>query len=92
LDQAITSVTTRGATTTITIEDRGLAPMPVELAITRANGTVQRMTVPVDVWLSGARKHVARVAAKPAVVKVEIDPDGLFPDMDRTNQVWQRRR
>ncbi len=89
LDQAIASVETAGDSTAITIEDRGLAPMPVDLAITRADGSVQRVTVPVTVWLTaGARRHVVRVAGTPAVTKVVIDPDGLFPDMDRRNQVW----
>ena len=74
----------------ITIEDRNLAPMPVQLAITRADGLVQRVSVPVDVWLTGTRTHTVRVAARPAVVKVEIDPDGSFPDIDRANGVWRR--
>ena len=48
LDQAIASVESRGDSTMITIEDRGLAPMPVMLEMTRAGGTVERMTVPVE--------------------------------------------
>ena len=92
LDQAIASVAEQGDSTAITIEDRGLAPMPVELAITRAGGGVQRLTVPVDVWLTGARRHVVRVAASPPIEKVVIDPDGLFPDIDRGNQLWQSAR
>lgn len=92
LDQAIASVETRGASTAITIEDRGLAPMPVVLAITRSRGAVQRITIPVDVWLHGARRYVAHVKATPTVTSVVIDPDGLFPDMDRTNQVWPEKR
>ncbi len=88
LDQAVASVETRGDSTAITIEDRGLAPMPVVLAVTRADGAVQRVTVPVDAWLAGARRQVVRVLARPAVVRVVIDPDGFFPDVDRTNQVW----
>ena len=36
LDQAIASVKNDGSSVAITIEDRGLAPMPVELAVTRA--------------------------------------------------------
>jgi hypothetical protein len=90
LDQAIASVTARGDSTEIALEDRGLAPMPVMLAVTRADGTVQRIDVPVDVWLAGTRRHVVRVTSSPAVVKVEIDPDELFPDMERGNQVWTR--
>ena len=91
LDQAVASVEPQGDSTAITIEDRGLAPMPVELAITRADGSVQHLTVPVDAWLTGARRHVVRVPASPAVVKVVIDPDGLFPDVDRGDQMWPPR-
>jgi Peptidase family M1 domain len=90
LDQAIASVEPQGDSTAITIEDRGLAPMPVYVAVTRADGSVQRVDVPVDVWLTGTRRHVVRVASSPAVVSVDIDPDGLFPDMNRENQIWKR--
>ena len=89
LDQAIASVVTQGDSTAITIEDRGVAPMPVPLAITRANGSVERRMLPVSIWLTGAREHVVHVSATPAVTRVEIDPKGLFPDIDRTNQLWQ---
>ena len=39
LDQAVASVETRGDSVAITIEDRGMAPMPVLLAVTRADGS-----------------------------------------------------
>jgi len=89
LDQAIASVETRGDSTAIAIEDRGLAPMPVLLRLTRADGSVQHLTVPVDVWLGGARRYTVRVAAAPAVTRVVIDPDELFPDVNRANQLWR---
>jgi hypothetical protein len=63
----------------------------VRLAITRTGGDVQRLDLPVTVWLGGARRHIVHVASSPAVVKVVIDPDAQFPDMDRGNQVWQSR-
>jgi len=88
LDQALESVTPAGDSVTITIGDRGLAPMPVRLAVTRADGSVQRLEMPVDVWLTGARRAVVRIAAAPRVTRVEIDPEAFFPDLDRTNQVW----
>jgi hypothetical protein len=31
-----------------------------------------------------------RVARLPDVTRVEIDPDGLFPDVRRENNVWKR--
>ena len=88
LDQAIESVTPAGDSVQITVADRGLAPMPVPLVITRADGTVQRLELPVQVWLGGARRTSVSVAAQPVVVRVAIDPDGLYPDVDRSNQTW----
>jgi hypothetical protein len=90
LDQAIAAVRTAGDSTEIVIEDRGLAPMPVRLSVTRAGGRVDRMEVPVDVWLRGERSHLVRVAGQPMVTKVEIDAEEAFADADRTNQLWAR--
>jgi len=88
LDQAVAGVAVQGDSVAITVEDRGLAPMPVLLAVTRADGSVVRVDVPVNVWLAGARIHVVKVPAGSGVVRVEIDPDALFPDVDRGNQRW----
>jgi hypothetical protein len=62
--------------------------MPVLLEITRADGSAERMTVPVDVWLAGARRTAVRVRATPAITRVVIDPEERFPDIDRANQRW----
>src|SRR5206468_7856125 len=91
LDQAIDSVAVAGDSVAVTIGDRGLAPMPVLLAVTRADGSVQRLTVPVETWLAGARRTQVRVAREPRIVRVEIDPEAFFPDVDRTNQIWTPR-
>ena len=88
LDQAIESVTTSGDSVAVVITDRGLAAMPVLVAITRADGTVQRIELPVDGWLRGERRQTLRISGRPAITRIEIDPDGLFPDVDRRNQVW----
>lgn len=91
LDQAMVGVQTSGDSATITVEDRGLAPMPVRLAITRHGVTrPERREIPVDVWLRGERRATLRVAASPRITKVEIDPEGAFPDIDRTNNRWGR--
>ena len=66
--------------------------MPVRLALTRSDGRVERVELPVTAWLGGARRQVVRVAARPLVAKVEIDPEGLFPDMNRKNQLWESER
>jgi hypothetical protein len=88
LDQAIDSVVSEGDSTRITVIDLGQAVMPVRLAITREGGAVQRAELPAGVWLDGRRRASVLVASSPRVMRVEIDPEGLFPDVDRQNGVW----
>jgi hypothetical protein len=90
LDQAIDSVATVGDSLEIGIENRGRAPMPVPLVVTRTDGRADTVTVPVDVWLGGAKRTTVRVAREPAVKGIEIDPGREFPDVDRDNQRWPR--
>ena len=89
MDQAVTSVTSSGSNTTITIEDRGRVPMPVHLVITRANGQSERKVVNADVWLAGATTTTVNVTGTD-MTKVEIDPERNFPDLDRRNNMWTR--
>ena len=88
LDQAIGSVKAADGKLAVTIEDRGLAPMPVRLAITRSSGAVERREFPVDVWLSGARRYTFTLDSPGTVTKIEIDPEAAFPDIDRSNNRW----
>jgi hypothetical protein len=91
LDQAVQGVTAGAGGITITIADRGNAPMPARLVITRENGQTERREVPVETWLGGARTATVTVPAGGSpVVKVEIDPEQQFPDTDRANNVWTR--
>jgi len=89
LDQAVADVRTERDSTTIVIEDRGLAPMPVRLAVRRLDGSTRRYEIPVEAWLSGARRYELRISAL-GVSSVEIDPEHLFPDTNRRNNVWSR--
>jgi hypothetical protein len=90
LDQAIDTVTTAGDSLEVIIENRGRAPMPVLLAVTRANGRVDRLTIPAEVWFAGGRRHAIRIVREPTVKTIEIDTQKEFPDLDRSNQVWPR--
>jgi hypothetical protein len=90
LDQAIDTVTAVGDSLDIVVDNRGKAPMPVLLTITRSNGQADRLTIPADVWFSGERRHSIRIARDPTVKNIEIDAEKDFPDVDRSNQVWPR--
>lgn len=97
LDQSVAAVTpaaaegTRSAETRITVEDLGLAPMPARLTVTLENGDTLREEIPVDTWLAGDRSATVTVRTPSPVVRVEIDAEHAFPDVNRENNVWERK-
>jgi hypothetical protein len=88
----IAAVRPTGSGVEIGVEDRGTAYMPTRLVVTRADGSAERVEVPVDVWLGGARLHTLRVAGSPAVTRVEIDPDRRFAYLNRDRHRWEAGR
>ena len=90
LDHAVGEVTADADGTTIVVEDRGWAPMPARVTITLEDGTTLRREVPVSTWLGGATSAQLRITAGSPVVRVEIDAEDAFPDIDRENNVWER--
>ena len=88
LDQAVADVREIGDGTDIVIRDLGLVPMPARVQVTRENGEVLDLEVSVDTWLAGEMEAVLTVPDGSPVDRVEIDPEGLFPDVDRDNNVW----
>jgi hypothetical protein len=88
VDLALDAVRTEGDSLEIVVENRGQVAMPATIAITRADSSVQRVTVPVTAWLSGAQRYTVRVAARPEARAVQIDPERYVPDIDPTNQRW----
>lgn len=90
LDQSIKNVVTKEDEIIIEIEDLGNIPMPVLLRIELEDGTVLDAELDMTDWLNGLRTTQYRMSVDSPVVKVEIDPDVLFPDVDRSNNVWQR--
>ena len=64
--------------------------MPVRLTLTLENGEERQESIGVDAWLAGERTISITVRVPSPVVRLEIDPDGHFPDTDRTNNVWRR--
>ena len=74
----------------VTVRDLGGAPAPTVVAVTTGSGATTTVTIPVEQWL-GERTRTATVAvpASGTVTRVRLDPDGLFPDVDRDNDVWE---
>ena len=90
LDQAIDTVVTTGDSVEVVVANRGRAPMPVPLVVTRDGGAVDTVTVPVTVWLDGLKRTTVTLAREPAIKSIEIDPGRQFPDLDRGNQQYPR--
>lgn len=87
LDQAVGGVELEDRGVMVRIRDDGLAPMPVPVAVTYADGSVRRRTLPVSAWLAGNREATVLFPSG-EVARVEIDPEGFMPDVDRGDNVW----
>lgn len=89
MDHAVASVTVDGDGTRMVIEDRGDLPMPARVEVERADGTRERLEVPVERWLAGARTAELRAGPGAEVVAVRLDPERRFPDAERGNDSWE---
>ncbi|MEX0772785.1 MAG: M1 family metallopeptidase [Balneolales bacterium] len=89
LDQAITDVRENGALTEIIVEDLGELPMPVNLTITLTDGETVEHSIPVDIWLKGFRVASLSIDEKD-IQRVEIDARRNFPDVDLSNNIWEK--
>ena len=92
IDQAVTNVEyvkndpAQGAL--ITIENKEKLPMPVTVEVKEANGTTNRVKLPVEIWMKGAiwKFHYA---STDKITQVTIDPDQRYPDVDPANNTWK---
>jgi hypothetical protein len=90
LDHSVRDVsTTVSGQTTVVIEDLGLALFPAKVRIRTADGQTIEREVPVEHWLAGNRTYSIDVGQQ-GVTRVEIDPAGYAPDVDRANNLWPR--
>ena len=90
LDQAVDSVAARaGGGSNVFLSNRGQMVMPAELRITYNGGATDTVKLPVDMWNLG-HTFLYRVPGTRTVTKVELDPRGVYPDIDRRNNQWPR--
>jgi len=91
LDQAVTGVKyiqdDPSAGALITIENLGQMALPVNIKVTEQNGNVQLIKLPVEVWQRGG-KWTLKCRSTTKITSVIIDPDKLYPDTDRSNNIY----
>ncbi len=101
-DQAVTAVTVQPADSLvgddskgryyyrIKVENKGGLVMPLEIDVTYEDGTTERLSFPVEVWRNNELEFTAGFFSDQGVIRVEVDPDESFADIDDGNDVWER--
>jgi hypothetical protein len=92
LDHSVAEVSAQtGGGGTVIIADEGNAMFPAEVRVRTTTGEELEYEIPVEHWLRGETQYVIEVPASAGVVtRVEVDPSGYTPDVDRTNNFWPR--
>ena len=88
LDQAVDSVVPAAGSAEITVSNLSSGVMPVEMKLDYADGSSETVMWPASVW-AGTRTVTSDVATSGELTKVTIDPDGYYPDLDRSNNEWE---
>jgi hypothetical protein len=89
LDQAVDSVGTADGAQKAFLSNRGTMTLPLEMDLTYADGTTERVRLPVEMWNLGQR-FAYRVRGGRQVMGVVVDPRGVLPDVDRKNNSVRR--
>lgn len=92
LDQKIAKVENAGKNKIlVTVENIERAAMPLVVDITYINGAHERRSFPVEIWQYTTAYTFATNRNEP-VSKVVIDPDQVYPDVDRGNNVYEFKK
>ncbi|HYH81592.1 MAG TPA: M1 family aminopeptidase [Longimicrobium sp.] len=90
LDLALGTVTPAAGSVSVTVRDLGQIPAPAFLVVTTDAGVV-RHTIPVERFLSpsNTRSVTVSIPVQGRVTRVELDPEQLFADVNRGNNLWR---
>lgn len=90
IDQGVASVDDLGeGRSGVTLTNTSQMVMPVVMDITFSDGKVERTTLPVEIWGATNTWRVPVVTDGRSITRVSIDPDGMYPDLDRSNNLWE---
>lgn len=91
LDQGVVSVTERRRDSVIRLRENGQNPMPYLLRLTLRDGGTREIRIPVQTLIRGINADNEFDATVPfrGIVKVEIDPEYYFPDVNRADNVFE---
>lgn len=90
LDQAIAGIRSADDGSVVELENRGTMVMPARLEVRYADGTAERVELPVEMWNLGDRFTWHGPPGR-QVTSATLDPAAALPDVDRDNNHWPRR-
>lgn len=104
-DYAISDVISADGGSTILLKKEGLVPMPIDLTITKTDGSKVNYYIPLGL-MRGEKETTAKIEKDwywthpqyelktdiplSSIQKVEIDEAGLMADVKRDNNVWEK--
>ena len=71
----------------ITIENQEKLIFPIIVKIIQTNGKEETINLPVEVWQRG-NSWSFHYPSKNKIAKIILDPEGVLPDRDRTDNEW----
>ncbi|HET7042393.1 MAG TPA: M1 family metallopeptidase [Gemmatimonadales bacterium] len=83
-DQGVEAIVNGDSGSSVVLVNKGTMQLPVFLKVTYADNTTESVTLPVEMWNQGPR-FTWRARNGKQVVRAEVDPQGLLPDADRSN-------
>ncbi|NQV73279.1 M1 family metallopeptidase [bacterium] len=72
----------------VKIDNEGQQIMPIQLKVTYEDGSDTFMSMPADVWRSNELTFTKGFFSHKKVIKVELDPNGVFADIDPEDNIW----
>jgi hypothetical protein len=92
-DQVVESVVARqnGATqdVVVTFGNRGRGVLPIRARLTFSDGSTEDLRYPAEVWSTNTTRYPRRFAfTGKTLTRIDLDPELLLVDMDRTNNSW----
>jgi len=105
IDYSVDGLSEENGKTVVTLKKNGVMPMPIDLTITKTDGSKVQYYVPLVImrgekptdatllpdwaWTHPEYKVKLSIAAD-QIQKIEIDEAGLMADVNRVNNVWSR--
>lgn len=75
----------------ITYNKPGGIPMPLIVNYTYADGTVEQVVYPAEIWRKNDTEVSRVVASDKELVGIVVDPDAETADIDTSNNYWPKR-